>query len=107
MAAPPPTSAPPAAQLPAAQDVPPGATKIVLADNRYQPATLTVRPGTTIAWVNNGANLHTISAQDGSFESGAIPPGKAFVYTFSKPGTYAYFCRQHLLNGMSGSIVVQ
>jgi len=61
----------------------------------------------TVAWINNGANVHTVSALDGSFESGSIPPGKAFVYTFTKPGTYQFLCRQHFLNGMSGSITVQ
>lgn len=100
-------SAPAAGQLPAAQDVPAAAQKIVLVDNRFQPTMLTVPAGTTVAWINNGANLHTVSALDGGFESGSIPPGKAFVYTFTKPGTYQYLCRQHFLNGMSGSITVQ
>ena len=44
---------------------------------------------------------------DGSFESGSITPGKAFTYTFTKPGTYQFLCRQHFLNGMSGTVVVQ
>ena len=81
--------------------------KISMTDNRYTPATLTVPAGSTVAWVNNGTNVHTTSAYDLSFDSGAVAGGKAWTYTFTKPGTYQYFCRQHLLNGMAGVITVQ
>jgi plastocyanin len=83
------------------------ATKITLVDNRFQPSTVSAPAGSKVAFVNRGANVHTVSALDGSFESGSIPPGKAFVVTLSKPGTYQFLCRQHFLNGMSGSIAVQ
>jgi FtsP/CotA-like multicopper oxidase with cupredoxin domain len=83
------------------------ATKITLVDNRFQPGSISVPAGATVAFVNRGANVHTVSAFDGSFESGSIPPGQAFVYTFSRSGTFQFLCRQHFLNGMSGSIVVQ
>jgi FtsP/CotA-like multicopper oxidase with cupredoxin domain/plastocyanin len=82
-------------------------TKVTMVDNRFQPGTVTVPVGTAVAWINRGANVHTVSAFDGSFESGAIAPGQAFVFTFDKPGTYQFLCRQHLLNGMSGTITVK
>jgi FtsP/CotA-like multicopper oxidase with cupredoxin domain len=93
--------------LRAAPDVPGTAARLLMVDNRFQPSGLTVPAGTTVAWVNTGANVHTVSSFDGSFESGAIAPDQAFTYTFSQPGQYQYLCRQHLLNGMSGTIVVQ
>jgi plastocyanin len=93
--------------LRAAPDVPGTAARLLMVDNRFQPSGLTVPAGTTVAWVNTGANVHTVSSFDGSFESGAIAPDQAFTYTFTKPGQYQYLCRQHLLNGMSGTIVVQ
>jgi FtsP/CotA-like multicopper oxidase with cupredoxin domain len=83
------------------------AMKITMVDNRFQPGDITVPVGTTVAWINRGANVHTVSAFDGSFESGSITPGQAFVYTFSKPGVYQFLCRQHFLNGMSGKVTVQ
>jgi plastocyanin len=83
-----------------------GSTTVVMADNRFQPATLHVAVGTTVSWPNNGANIHTISAMDGSFESGSIVAGGSFSYTFSAVGQYLYVCRQHLLNGMRGTITV-
>ena len=81
--------------------------KVVMTDNRYAPGALTVPTGSTVAWINNGTNLHTASAFDGSFDSGAIPTGRASTFTFTKPGTYSYFCRQHLLNGMSGTVTIE
>ena len=84
-----------------------GGVRIVMVDNRFQPGRVTVLAGTTVTWVNNGSNVHTISAQDGSFDSGAVAPGQSFAYTFDEPGEYAFFCRQHLLNGMGGTVVVQ
>ena len=80
--------------------------KVSMTDNRYTPAALTVPAGSTVAFINNGTNLHTTSAFDLSYDSGAVPTGKAWTFTFTKPGTYQYFCRQHFLNGMAGVITV-
>jgi FtsP/CotA-like multicopper oxidase with cupredoxin domain len=80
---------------------------VTMTDNRYTPASLTVPAGTTVAWTNQGANVHTITSLDGLFDSGAVKPGDSFAYTFTRPGTYRYICRQHLLNGMVGTITVQ
>lgn len=93
--------------LVAAGAVPGSASKVVAFDNRFQPGQLVVPMGTTVAWVNTGANVHTVSAFDGSFESGAIAPGQAFLYTFQQRGTFSFLCRQHFLNGMSGQVTVQ
>jgi plastocyanin len=84
-----------------------GGARIVMVDNRVQHGRLTVAKGTTVTWVNNGSNVHTISAQDGSFDSGAVAPGQSFAYTFDTSGEVAFFCRQHLLNGMGGTVGVQ
>lgn len=81
--------------------------RAAMTDNRYTPGALTVPVGATVAWLNNGTNLHTATAFDGSFESGSIPAGKAWTFTFTRPGAYQFFCRQHLLNGMTGVITVQ
>jgi plastocyanin len=40
------------------------------------------------------------------FETGDIPPGTSAALTFEQPGTYRYYCRQHLLGGMLGEIRV-
>ena len=58
---------------------PAGATQVVMTDNRFQPGRLTVPAGTTVTWVNRGTNVHTISAQDASFDSGPIGTGRVLL----------------------------
>ena len=42
-----------------------------------------------------------------AFDSGFIPPGGDYSYTFTVPGTYRYFCLPHEKAGMVGVIVVK
>jgi plastocyanin len=80
---------------------------VEMLDDRFVPPTLTIKAGTTVTWVNKGANWHNISAVDGSFTSALIQPGNTFSVTFTTPGTYKYICRQHARHGMIGTIVVE
>ena len=62
-----------------------------------------------MTWTNNEGVQHTVTADDDSFGSDALPEGGTFEFTFDTPGTYAYHCRFHggaEGEGMSGVIVV-
>jgi plastocyanin len=104
-----PTPVPTATPVPTPAPVPAasGNVKAVVVDNRFQPNTLTITPGTTVTWLNNGTNFHTLSSAEGLFDSGALGGGQSYSYTFQKAGTFTLICRQHVLNGMSGRISVQ
>lgn len=80
---------------------------VEMADNRFVPAQATVALGTTVAWVNNGRNWHSVAAYDGSFTSGKIAPGERFTHQFTKTGVFKYICQHHGLQGMIGMITVQ
>jgi plastocyanin len=54
-----------------------------------------VAVGTTVTWTNQDSTAHTVTANDGSFDSGPIQPGKSFSHTFSTAGTVAYHCKIH------------
>jgi FtsP/CotA-like multicopper oxidase with cupredoxin domain len=97
------------AETPAAPDPAAGlpARQIVLTDNRFLPERLTVPAGSTVTWVNYGANVHTITAEDGSFDSGPVAPGGVFAFSFARPGDYPYLCRPHRRGGMTGTVVVR
>ncbi|MFZ2059544.1 MAG: plastocyanin/azurin family copper-binding protein [Candidatus Binatus sp.] len=41
-----------------------------------------------------------------SSQSGVMAPTKSYRFTFKAPGSYAYICRFHVINGMIGKIVV-
>jgi len=62
---------------------------------RYAPAEVKVKAGDTVVWVNAGEKDHTVTADDGSFDSGNLPDGKTFRHTFKKPGKYKYHCEYH------------
>jgi plastocyanin len=70
----------------------------------YQPKTLEVPVGTTITWTNQDAIQHSVTASDGSFDSGLFTQGGTFSHTFDVPGTYAYICARH--GSMMGEVVV-
>ena len=49
----------------------------------------------TVVWTNNDGSPHTVTANDGSFDSGNLAPGQSYTYTFTAPGTYIYHCTYH------------
>jgi plastocyanin len=70
----------------------------------FQPKALEVPVGTTITWTNDDAIQHSVTASDGSFDSGLFTQGGTFAHTFDKPGTYTYFCVRH--GAMMGEVTV-
>lgn len=61
----------------------------------YDPPSLSIATGDTVIWTNTGAADHTVTADDGSFDSGSIPPGGTFEFTFSETGDFQYHCTPH------------
>jgi plastocyanin len=93
-----------AAESPA--DDKPSSEAAVKIDNfSFSPAVITVKAGTTVRWTNRDDIPHTVTADDKSFKSKVLDTDEQFTYTFSKPGTYKYFCSIH--PKMTGSVVVQ
>ena len=78
---------------------------VVINQLRYQPPSLTVRVGDEIEWKNEGIFSHTVTANDGSFDSGLIDPGHSWQMTIKKTGTIAYHCRPH--PNMTAELIVQ
>jgi plastocyanin len=71
----------------------------------FAPATITVPTGTSIRWVNRDEMIHNVVSSDKSFKSKVLDTNEEFTYTFSKAGTYTYFCSLH--PRMTGKIVVE
>jgi plastocyanin len=86
--------------------VPSGADTVVALRNvALDPAEIRIRAGQTVAWLNHDPLVHTITADDGSWDSGDIRPGGTFLRTFAAPGRYTYHCRPH--PQMRGVIIVE
>ena len=73
----------------------------------FTPATITVSAGTTVRWSNRDDIPHTVVSDDNgaTFKSKALDTDDNFAFTFSKPGTYSYFCSLH--PKMKGQVVVK
>lgn len=80
-------------------------TSVKIDNFSFSPATLTVPVGTTVRWTNADDIPHTIVSDDKIFKSKALDTDEQFSYTFTKPGTYGYFCGLH--PKMTAKIVVQ
>jgi plastocyanin len=77
---------------------------VYIQDFYFSPTSITVEPGTTVTWVNQGQAPHTATHTGGTFDSGTLQPGQSYSYTFNRAGTYAYYCQIH--PNMTGTIVV-
>ena len=70
----------------------------------YAPTSRKIPAGTWVTWTNNGQDAHTVTADDGSFDSGDLDPSDGFSWYFDTPGTYTYTCAEH--PWMTGRIIV-
>ena len=100
------TSRAPARSAPAAPRPAAAPTVSVSIKNvSYLKPRLEITAGTTVVWTNNDQMPHTVTANDRSYDSGLVQPGKTWRHTFTKPGTYAYFCVPHPF--MKATVVVR
>jgi plastocyanin len=75
----------------------------------FAPKEIHVGPGATVLWTNSSPLAHTVTADDGSFDSGNVDPDSTFSVTLDTPGTYQYYCVPHGtagLHGMAATIIV-
>jgi plastocyanin len=84
------------------------ATTEVKIDNfSFGPVTMTVPVGTTVTWINRDDVPHTVVSSDDpkAFKSKVLDTDEKFSYTFTKAGTFPYFCSVH--PKMTGKVIVQ
>lgn len=84
----------------------PAGPTVTIGNFTFGPQALTVAPGTTVTWVNGDDIPHTVVAADKkAFRSKVLDTDDRFAFTFTRPGTYDYFCSIH--PHMTGRIVVK
>jgi plastocyanin len=86
------------------QEAKPSSTEVRVDNFAFAPQTLTVPANSTVTWVNKDDVPHVIASDQGVFKSKALDTDDKYSYTFTKPGTYTYFCSIH--PKMTGTIVV-
>ena len=73
-------------------------------DEKFSPDQFYVLHGESVVWLHNANGTHTVTSDDGSFDSGMMNNGDDFRHTFDLLGTYNYSCSNH--SGMNGTVIV-
>jgi plastocyanin len=82
----------------------PAAASVSIKNMAFNPGSLSVVAGSTVTWMNSDTTIHTVTADDGSFNSGNIAVGATYSRVFSTAGTFSYHCTIH--PEMTGKVVV-
>lgn len=69
--------------------------RVALHNLAFQPATLRIKAGTTVEWHNRDPLEHTVTAEDGSWDSGPIEPDAVWRNRFPRAGRYVIVCTPH------------
>ena len=80
-------------------------TEVKIDNFSFGPGTLMIPVGATVTWTNRDDIPHTVVSTDGVFKSKVLDTDEKFSFTFSKAGTYPYFCSIH--PKMTGKVIVQ
>ena len=83
----------------------PASAAVTIKNFAFGPSSLTVSPGTKVTWTNTDTSVHTVTAVDGSFDSGNLAQNQTFSHTFATAGTVMYRCNIHQY--MTATVVVK
>lgn len=70
----------------------------------FAPDAIEVAAGDTVTWASVDSPDHTVTADDGSFDSGTLSNGDTFEHTFDAAGEFTYACQIH--PSMTGTVTV-
>jgi plastocyanin len=70
----------------------------------YLPENPKINPGDVVIWINRDIVPHTVTAEDGNWDSGSIEAGGEWRMTVGQDTTGSYFCRFH--PSMTGSLAI-
>lgn len=86
----------------------PGPNEVWLEYKAFNPTQLQVDSGATVTFTNKDNADHSVTSNNGLFNSGKIKSGNSFTYTFNATGNYYYYCSYHSSNSSEqGAIVVK
>jgi plastocyanin len=90
---------------PSAARAEPAAMEVKIDNFTFVPQRLTIKPGTTVTWINEDDIPHAVAATGKEFRSKVLDTNDKFSFTFTTAGTFEYFCSLH--PHMTGTIVVE
>ncbi len=103
-----PSAPTPATPTPTPELVPiQGYIEVLIPGRNFNPDTITIGVGTTVAWVSKDGEQHTITSDIPGLFNGTIEPFGTFSYTFKERGDFEYYCGVHGQMGMRGVVHVR
>jgi len=84
------------------------AASVSISNFQFAPKVVRIKAGGEVTWESK-EGTHTVTADNGSFESPALSAGKKYSHTFATAGTYRYYCSFHGAKGghdMAGTVIV-
>lgn len=72
-----------------------GPTQVTIKNLKFMPAEVSVPVGTTVIWINDDDEPHTVTAEQKQFRSKPLEKNETFSFAFEQPGEYPYFCSIH------------
>jgi plastocyanin len=82
----------------------PSSASVSIPGRSFSPASVTIAAGGTVRWSNSDGDSHTVTADNGSFDSGILASGRTWSHTFSAAGAFTYHCEVH--PDMRGTVTV-
>jgi plastocyanin len=79
-------------------------TNVSIDNYAFKAPSVTITAGSAVVWKNADDDPHTVTADDGSFDSKGLGQGDTYRHVFAKAGTYPYHCSAHPY--MKGVVVV-
>ncbi|MBT9160038.1 MAG: Amicyanin [Dehalococcoidia bacterium] len=70
-------------------------TTVTIEGFAFNPREVKIKAGGTVIWQQKDSAPHTVTSDDGKFDSGSLNQGENWSFTFEKPGIYEYHCRPH------------
>lgn len=77
--------------------------RVYMKNSTFFPATMALTAGKAVRWINDDNVVHTVTADDASFDSGDLQPGASYTRAFLTFGTFPYHCKYH--KGMTGKVI--
>ena len=71
----------------------------------FDPNNITIALGDTVTWTNYDSSKHTVTEDNGEFDSEDLDTEDSFSWTFDVAGNYSYHCGRH--SSMTGVVNVE
>ncbi|MBI2265349.1 MAG: IPT/TIG domain-containing protein [Armatimonadetes bacterium] len=73
----------------------PASLGLSILDGSYKPGSFSLLRDEVLLWVNGGSQNHTVTSDNGLFDSGPLAPGQQFTWQATTPGTFGFHCSLH------------